>query len=147
MADIEHGGVEVFALADDATPATDAIETIDADASDGAESLPRQAQRQADGSIVLPLAWPVTLRYLTPGSQTPKEDYFGELHFRRLTGADMRKISSAQPDDRVAVLLACSTGIKIGLMQRLYDRMDATDVTAAINVAGFFTGTGQRTGR
>jgi hypothetical protein len=146
MADIAPAsfpGVEIIDLDDKSAPADD-IETLDVAGDDG---LPKHARRQPDGSVILPLLYPVTLRYRTPGATTPTEEHHAELHFRRLTGADMRAVASAPAEDRAVVVIARSAQVKPALMHRLYDRMDAADANAASAVVGFFLGSGRTTGR
>lgn len=139
--------IQVFDLADEAGLAgpADGVETLPADCE--ANGLPKRAQIQADGSVILTLLYAVTLRYRNPGMQTVTEDTYSELHFHRLTGADMRIITSTPEEDRSVIAIARSALVKTGLMHRLFDKMDAADVVAAGAVVGFFLGSGRTTGR
>ncbi len=151
MADIapaaDLGGIEILTLDDapgaQSAPAPDIAEMPDDDA---AQALPRSARLQPDGSVMLTFRFPVTLRYRAPGVEAVKEQEFHDLHFRRLTGKDMRAMQAAEAEDRMVVAIARSTGVKPSLMELLYDRMDATDATAALEVLSFFIGSGQKTG-
>jgi hypothetical protein len=109
------------------------------------EGLPPQAVEQPDGSIRLPLKYPVTLKFKT--GSTIREERFDALVFHRLNGADMRVIKAAKPEGILAVAMARSTRVHEGKMNAVYDRMDAFDTTAADLVIGHFLGAGQKTGR
>lgn len=135
--------VEIEIIADEAPAVVDAAADVLAEDGDAA-NLPRGAVRLQDGSIRLALRYPVTLQYRTSTEAPPKEDHFDELVFHRLLGADMRVIAAASPDSRAVVAIARSTRVREGLMHRLFDRMDAVDVTAAGWVASHFLGDGQR---
>jgi len=146
MADIAPAGfppVEIIP-ADDLVigAAAEEIDTLDAE---GEDTLPKHARRQADGSVILPLLYPVTLRYRAPGAASVTEEHHTELHFHRLTGADMRQIAAAPAEDRSVVAIARSAQVRPALMHRLFDRMDAADVTAAGDVVAHFLGSGRRT--
>jgi hypothetical protein len=145
MADIAPAdfGVEIVDLADEAQAVAPAPVLAD----DGAEPLPAGAELQADGSVILRLRHPVTIKYRQPGAQAVQEDVFEDMHFHRLTGADMRAMAQAAADDRIVLLIAKSSRTRPQLMHLLYDRMDAADVTAASLVVGFFLGSGRKTGR
>jgi hypothetical protein len=126
-----------------AAPAEDVLVLGD----EGPDGLPVQAKRQEDGSVVLPLRHPVTLRYRRAGTDTVREETVAELRFYRLTGADMRAIAAASQDAMMPVSIARSVRIPEGKFNAIHDRMDAADVTAACLVVGHFLGGGRRTGR
>lgn len=150
MADIARDDRLVVDLTEEApaagaatAPAEDVLVLGD----EGPDGLPAHAQRQADGTIILPLRHPVTLRYRRPNSDAVREEGVEQLHFHRLTGADMRAISAASQEAMAAVAIARSVRIAEGKFNAIYDRMDAADVTAASLVIGHFLGGGRKTGR
>lgn len=130
-------------LADEAAPAADVPVMAD-DAGDG---LPAAAELQDDGSVVLPLARPVALRFRRAGSGEVVEEVHERLHLHRLTGADINAISTAAADKRAAVAIARAARMQTARMLMLYERMDGADVMAASAVLGHFLGTGAATGR
>ncbi len=132
---------EPFIL-DEAVPEPE-VETV----ADGDDGLPHQARLRADGSVELPLRYPVTLRYRDGANGDVREEVHERLVFGRLTGADMRAISAADGAARVVVAIARAARVREGLMHRLYDRMDGADVAAAGAVVAYFLGSGQTTGR
>jgi hypothetical protein len=136
--------VEIADLDEAAAAPADAVPVL---AEDDADALPDAAALQPDGSVVLTLHRPVTLRYRAPGAQAVQEDTRETLHFRRLTGADMRAITQAAAGDRAVLAIGRSAGIRPALMNLLFDRMDGADVAAAGDVVGFFLGSGRKTGR
>lgn len=115
---------------------------------DGGEvPLPKRAAPQNDGSIVLPLLYPVKLRFKRPSSDEVREESFDQLHFRRMTGADMRAISAATAGAGPMVTLARSARIPEAKFSPIFDRMDAADIDDAFAVVSRFLGTGRKTGR
>jgi len=126
-----------------AAPAEDVLVLGD----EGPDGLPTQAVRRDDGTILLPLRHPVTLRYRRPGSGAVREEAVAELLFHRLTGADMRAIGAASQEAMTAVAIARAVRIDEGKFNAIYDRMDAVDVTAASLVVAHFLGGGRKTGR
>jgi len=115
---------------------------------EGADSLPAHAEEQEDGSVRLPLKYPRTLRWRGSASGQTREEHYDALVLRRLTGADIRKLAAAKPDDLIPTALALSTGMPRGVMTALFDMLDGVDARAAGDVVAFFTGAGQsRTGR
>lgn len=125
------------------TQSDDGAVVIDEDANGG--ELPAHAVRQPDGSVLLPLRHPVTMRWRSQAGT--REEVFSELRMRRLTGADMRAIQSTSEDAAPIVAIGKSAGIELGRMAPLYDRMDGADVSAASQVVGYFLGSGRKTGR
>ena len=138
--------VEIAEL-DEALGSPPLIDAVPVLAEDGAETLPENAALQPDGSVILTLRAPVVLRYRAPGAQSVQEETHEVLHFRRLTGADMRAITQAAAGDRAVLAIGRSAGIRPALMNLLFDRMDGSDVSAAGDVVGFFLGSGRKTGR
>ena len=134
-----------FVLEDE--PKDAATERVDIVQDEGAEPLPRGAEVQADGSVVLTLREPVVLRYRNGATGDVKEESYETLHFHRLTGADMRAIAAADRANAAVVAIARSARVREGLMQRIFDRLDGADVTAAGDLVARFLGTGRTTGR
>jgi hypothetical protein len=111
-----------------------------------ASGLPKRAVLNPDGTVALPLRYPVTLR-VQRGGETLREDVHEAITFHRMTGADLRAITAASGDAGVAVAVARSSRLSLPVAMKLFDRMDAADAADAAAVAGFFLGSGDRTGR
>lgn len=119
---------------------------VDEDADIG-EELPARARRNDDGSITLPLrvSVPVTIR--KNGQDTHTETY-ASFTFHRLNGADFRAISSQKSDEgKSVVLLARSARVREQIMNAVFDRMDAVDISDAIAVVSTFLSSGSRSGK
>ena len=129
----------------------DAVETDDAvvvlQDGAGAEELPKQAVRNPDGSVTLPLLFPVTLRFKKGSSGDVREEQFDELLMHRLTGADMRAITAGSAGTMIVIGIARAARINEGKMSALFDKMDGADANAAAQVVSFFLGSGRPTGR
>lgn len=150
MADIAPRDEILVDLTEDAGAAVTAAAGPDVVvvAEDGDEApLPKRAVLQDDGSIVLPLIYPVTLRFKRPSSDQVREESFDQLHFRRMTGADMRAIAAATAGAGSMVTLARSARIPEAKFSPIFDRMDAADIDDAFAVVSRFLGTGRKTGR
>lgn len=121
-------------------PAEDVVDLPE----DGEEDvgLPKEAELQEDGTILLPLAQPVTLRFRQGGKEVRAES-FESLRFHPLTGADMRVIQAQKGDSIMSTAIARSTRIHEGKMNAVYDRMDARDATACQRVVLHFLGGGR----
>lgn len=128
-----------------AAPAeADVVELPEGEGAADAPRLPRQAVLLPDGRVKLPLRYPVTLRMRQAGQV--REESYAELEMHRLTGADLRAIIAAG-DNAGPTALSRTTRIPLARCQVLYDRMDAADVMAAVEVVGFFMPAGRTTGR
>lgn len=114
---------------------------------EGPDGLPARAERQADGSIILPLAHPVTLRFRRAGGEEVREEHYEQLHLHRLTGKDMRAVTAASREAQVVVALARSARIPEPKMNPIYDLMDGADAGDAMAVVAYFLGSGRTTGR
>nr|WP_294547679.1 phage tail assembly protein [uncultured Rhodopila sp.] len=149
MADINPAGRRAIdvEIIDEAGPveADPAVDLVAEDETGG--GLPRGAVRLADGSVRLPLRYPVKMVYKTSADAPTKTEEYNELTFHRLLGADMRAISDADAGSKAVMAIARSTRLGFGLMSRLFDRMDAADTVAAGVVIGHFLGNGLKTGR
>lgn len=149
----EHARTEEEVVVDLEEPAPAAAAPAEADVVDlpegegaaaDAPRLPRQAVLLPDGRVRLPLRYPVTLRMRQAGQV--REESYAELEMHRLTGADLRAIIAAG-DNAGPTALSRTTRIPLARCQVLYDRMDAADVMAAVEVVGFFMPAGRTTGR
>ncbi|MDI4664717.1 hypothetical protein K9U40_10305 [Xanthobacter autotrophicus] len=116
---------------------------IDEDGSAAAE-LPARAIRNEDGSVTLPLVYPVALQ-VRSSSGTVRTETFEALTLHRLTGKDIRLISAAPAEGQPAVLLACSTRLRPAIAHALFDQMDASDVRDMTAVATHFFDGGRKT--
>jgi hypothetical protein len=144
MADIapnEAPLVDLDAAEAGVLPASD---LVDLDALEGGDELPPQAKRQDDGTILLTLRLPVTLRYRKGGQERTEE--ITTLLMRRLVGKDMRAVTQAGNGAAIAAA-AASAGWSGPKFDILFDQMDADDATAALEVAAHFIRSGRKTGR
>lgn len=150
MADTSPDAGLVIDLEEDGTPAAGGAavdqDVVDIEADDG-QGLPKHAVVQQDGSVLLPLMAPVTLRFRKGAAGEVREEAFAELHMHRLLGADMRAISAASKEAQASVALARSARMPEAKFSALFDRMDAADVAAAARVLDHFLGSGPKTGR
>lgn len=140
----------VVEMTDDQAPAEAAPidpDLVDLPDDDSAASprLPPGVARNADGSLTLKLAYPVTLRWRKGGSTS--EDVFDTLVLHRLTGADRRVIATAKPDEVSVTAIARSARMPVARMLAIYDRMDAADASAAEDAVVFLSRSGATTGR
>lgn len=119
-----------------ALPEGEAVADIDDDA---AADLPARAQRQDDGTIVLPLRRPVTM-LLRRNGQPAGEQRYAALRFGRLNGAAMRAINAVSDSNRVAIAIGKSAGLRDGVALRLFDEMDAADIADAGKIITHFLG-------
>ena len=101
--------------------------------------LPPGATLNADGSVTLALQHPFTLQFKPIGSdQVAREEPFDFLIFRRLGGADVRKMIGAKNAADMALALCTGLGpAKLSLVQKL---MDAADEGAASEVVSELLG-------
>ncbi len=116
-------------------------------AADGGARLPAGAVLNADRTVTFVLAEPVTIRFRSSAGAAPTEEQFQSFSFRRLRGADMRRIAEAEGADRGVLALALATDTPLAKMTLIYDRMDAADAIAMGEVAGFLLRSGRPTGR
>ncbi|ANM05227.1 hypothetical protein AMC78_CH03158 [Rhizobium phaseoli] len=116
---------------------------IDEDAG-SADRLPEGAVQNENGSVTLPLSFPVTLRIRKGGEV--RERVYRDLTFHRLNGADMRAISAAGSEHQSAVTFARSTRINQATMNALFDNMDLSDIDRAGGILVFFVSNGRKTG-
>ncbi|MHC2481344.1 hypothetical protein [Rhizobium leguminosarum] len=118
-------------------------EVIDEDV-DPLDKLPKEAIRNADGSVTLPLFDKVTLRTKKDGKV--KDRVFTELVFHRLVGADQRAIAAVSDEHQVVTSFARSTRLNQAIMNALYDKMDLADITRGGQVLNHFLKNGPKTG-
>lgn len=120
-------------------------DVVDADLDTAASGLPKNAWLKSDGSVELTLDYPVSMT-LRRGGQTD-EVVYKDFTLRRLTGQDLRKALAAKPDLQPVILFACSSGILQLVAEKLFDKMDLTDIDAVAKVLDFFGKSGPKTGR
>lgn len=126
--------------------AADDEDIVDEDAElDEADRLPKHAVRNADGSVTLPLHYPVSFR--SKKNDKIREQVFKQLVFHRLTGADQRAIAATSNDMQGVVAFARSTRLSTPVMNGLFDKMDAADLTAGGKVLNNFFASGPTTGK
>lgn len=112
---------------------------------DPLDRLPPLAVTNADGTVTLPLKFPVELQIRKDGKI--RVDCYFELTFHRLTGADFRAIGAVSEEMQTVVAIGRSARMSQAVMNALFDRMDAADIAAAGQVLNSFFATGRRTGR
>lgn len=121
-------------------------DVVDEDAElDPQDRLPKHAKRNADGSVTLPLYEPVSLR--TKKNDKVREQTFKELVFHRLSGADQRAIAATSDDMQGVVAFARSTRLSTPVMNALFDKMDAADISAGGKVLNNFFAIGPTIGK
>ena len=120
--------------------AADVVEDIEP-----GDRLPDHAVQNADGSVTLKLLYPQKLR-IRKGEKVREENY-EQLTFHRLNGADQRAIAAASDSMLNVVAFSRSTRISQGIMNALFDLMDAADISAGAQVFSHFLGSGRKTGK
>ncbi len=108
------------------------------------DKLPDVAVLNSDGTVTMPLNYPVTLT-IKKGNNTRKQVY-SELLFHRLAGADHRAISAASDQGKTIVAFSQSTKINLAVMNALWDRMDMSDIVNGGQVINHFLTSGPKTG-
>lgn len=146
-ADMNEGIVVIGDTDDAALVAQDAEVVVVPDEDDDTPKLPKHAKVQEDGSVILPLLFPRTLKTTNVAGGVVKETDYDELHMHRLNGADMRAVQAAGDGKRGVVAIARSARMREGIMGVLFDKMDGADTLAASEVVGFFLHSGRPTGR
>ncbi len=111
----------------------------------GDTGLPANATLQEDGSVVLTLRYPITMRWRREGTDQVREERRASLQMYRLNGAAMRAIMSAGQGHTVTVGIAKSCRMAQALFDRLFDMMDGADAQAAAQVLNFFLSNGTPT--
>jgi hypothetical protein len=114
---------------------------------DPADVLPKRARRNVDGTVTLTLEYPQTLRVSQRGGEAIREERYTELVFHRMNGADLAAIAAASKESQLKVSVMRSLRLNQAVVAKLFDKLDAADASAACEVAGFFLGSGGRTGR
>ncbi|MCV9907177.1 hypothetical protein OIV19_06030 [Brucella sp. HL-2] len=109
------------------------------------DRLPDNAVQNADGSVTLTLFYPQTLT-VKKGDKVREENY-EHLTFHRLNGADQRAIAAASDSMLNVVAFSRSTRISQAIMNVLFDKMDAADISAGAQVFSHFLGSGRKTGK
>jgi len=138
-------------LTNDTKPATDDVvvldtqDVVDADGDAATSGLPKNATVQNDGSIKLKLDYPVSLAVRRNGKTS--DEAYDIFTLRRLTGQDLRKALSARQDLQPVILLSCCSGIPQLVAEKLFDKMDLSDIDAVSKVLDSFGKSGQKTGR
>lgn len=131
---------------DEAIPAEPELDDdiVDEDL-DPLDRLPKEAVRNLDGSVTLPLSFPVTLKTRKKGQI--KEREFKELKFNRMNGAALRAVGAAPDQHQTTVALAQSTGINQAVMNALYDKMMDYDIGNSGRVINHFLASGPKAGK
>lgn len=90
--------------------------------------LPAGAVAREDGSVELTLDYPITIA--VRGAED-KAETIEHLVLRRMTGADVRRMTEGSAKRGTALALAASAGMNAARMALIAARMDASDVNAA----------------
>ncbi len=131
-------------IGDEATAATEKLPVIDDGAT--APDLPEGAELQNDGTVLLTLLEPVTLKYRRSSGET-REEPVDKLLFHRLRGADLIAIQNTASGSKGWVAIARSVRMSELKMKLLFERMDGADAMAASQIVGFFLERGHPIGR
>ncbi|MDR6102797.1 hypothetical protein QE369_002994 [Agrobacterium larrymoorei] len=123
----------------------DGEENIVDEDGDPLDALPKSAKKNADGSITLPLQYPIGITTRKDGKV--RERWFEELTFHRLNGANQRAIAAASGEMMSVVAFSQSTRINQAVMNALFDKMDAADINNGGRVLNHFLSSGPKTGR
>ena len=142
--DDDHNGPEIVVDANAPVALTGAAADVIEDIDPG-DRLPDNAVQNADGSVTLKLLYPQKLR-IRKGEKVREENY-EQLTFHRLNGADQRAIAAASDSMLNVVAFSRSTRISQGIMNALFDLMDAADISAGAQVFSHFLGSGRKTGK
>ena len=131
------------AVVDEDRPAAlpDSPDIVDEDVNP-LDRLPDHAVKNDDGSVTLPLAYPVPLATRKDGKV--RERTYDALTFHRLNGADQRAIGAAPEDMQSVVAFARATRLNQAVMNALFDRMDAADIVDGGRVLNHFLTSGGR---
>lgn len=121
-----------------------ADDVVDED-SNPLDRLPDHAIQNHDGSVTLPLMFPVEQRIRRDGKE--RVENYTELTFHRLTGADQRAIAATSDVMMTVVAFSRTTRISQAIMNVLYDKLDAADISAGGQVLNSFIATGRKTGK
>ncbi|MEO0374256.1 MAG: hypothetical protein AAF329_06405 [Cyanobacteria bacterium P01_A01_bin.17] len=112
---------------------------------DELDQLPKRAVRNMDGSVTLPLEFPVALKTRKGGKV--RERKFNELVMHRMNGSDFRTINAAAEEHQSIVALARSARLNQAVTNALYDRMVDVDIANAGRVMNHFLASGPRGGQ
>lgn len=118
---------------------------VDEDADIGGD-FPARAVRNADGTVTLPLRFPVSLQ-IRSANGTVRTAANAELKLHRLNGADLMAISAASNAAKPVVLLARAAKMREPIARALVERMDGADMLDVTKVIDGFFGSGPTTGR
>ncbi len=110
------------------------------------KGLPPRAQRQGDGSYILPLRVPVVLHVQRAG-QAVQNRSFSEVRFYRMTGADLMAVTASSSETSLATAFTRSSRLNPAVATKLFQKMDGADAADASTIIGFFFGGGAKTGR
>lgn len=112
---------------------------------DPRDRLPDHAVQNADGSVTLPLASPVSVTTRKDGKI--RERNYADLTFHRLNGADMRAVSATSEEMQSVMTFARSTRIPVTVMSAIYDQMDMADIADGGRILNHFFTRGRKTPR
>jgi hypothetical protein len=100
---------------------------------DLALDLPSNAVLNPDGTVTVTFDYPAVLKFRQVGSEAiAREETIASLTLRRLSGVDVRKMIAAKNPTTMA--LALSSGLSLGKLSLLQQRMDARDEASANDV-------------
>jgi hypothetical protein len=110
-------------------------------------ALPEGATYQADGSVIVPLEYPVTQRLLVNGQE--QSDTVSSIIMHRIKGRAMTNILDMQGDgSQTRAMIEASLQMTGPVADTLLDELDAEDYLTLTRVAAVFFGNGKKkTGR
>lgn len=106
------------------------------------DALNPRIRRNDDGTVTLTLIHPVSVIYKRDGSE--RKDTIRELTFHRVTGADMRAVSSFTNDQERGIRLMCRLA---NIPVAVFDRLDGADIDGCSEVIEGFLPSSRKTGR
>lgn len=105
--------------------------------------LPEGASYQADGSVHVPLEYPVSQRRLVNG--TPQTDTVSSVVMHRIKGRAMTSILDMQGDgSQTRAMIEAALQMTGPVADALLDELDAEDYLTLTKVAAVFFGNGKK---
>jgi hypothetical protein len=109
-------------------------------------ALPAGAKVLDDGSIEFTPSRKLAIEYKKPDGSA-REEAYPVLVFHRLKGSDLRAVTEYEGKNPGDFMIARAMHIGIGKAGLIFDAADAVDSQAILQIVGFLSGNGQKTGR
>jgi hypothetical protein len=146
----EDAGTDVYAIGNGTDGVSEAVllaagEDVVNEDVELADKLPKNARKNADGSVTVTLQFPQVVKSQKDGRL--KEYRFDQVVMHRLNGADQRAIGAVSEDLQPVIAFGRSTRTQQAVMNALYNKLDMADINAMGQVLNHFLGSGPKTGR